>query len=427
MGPDIELKVKTRLAQEALSPPRGGTGTTNYIRLVTKGRRTGLPHIVELRFALIGGSFYVVAGNRKSDWVQNLLLGKDGTIRLGDRLFAASAALATEDERRKTLAEYKRKYGSTLVRRWYGVAEACLRLTPEGPPTIRGGGTGEFEAKTTLLDWRRSGGDYYSDVAAAFDSASDEYDFTIGRNFINTWIRRRSLEILRHYSRPNDQAVEIGCGTGAEALQVARFVSQLVATDVSQKMIALVKAKVRARGLEGKVIPLGLSAAEISRAAGAVENGTFGFAYSLNGALNCEPRMAQFVRSLHDVLAPGGYFVCSVRNTICLSEVVSHAAVLQFDRMNPRKRQPIMVSVGGLDIPSMYYSPKTFMRFFLPLFRVRKVIALPGLLPPAYLSDYFLSLGGMTSVLEKAEGILSSHFPLNRLGDQTLFVFQRNP
>jgi hypothetical protein len=84
-----------------------------------------------------------------------------------------------------------------------------------------------------------------------------------------------------------------------------------------------------------------------------------------------------------------------------------------------------MVSVGGMDIPSCYYSPSRFANLFRPQFRVKKIIGLPAFLPPAYLSDYYLRTGKARLIPEKLELILGNRFPFNRLGDQTLFVFQR--
>jgi hypothetical protein len=92
--------------------------------------------------------------------------------------------------------------------------------------------------------------------------------------------------------------------------------------------------------------------------------------------------------------------------------------------MAPRKRQPVMVSVGGLDIPALYYSPATFAGFFQPKFRLLRVIGLPAFLPPAYLSDYYVKFKKVGYVLERLEHTLGDRFPFNRLGDQTLFVFQ---
>jgi hypothetical protein len=189
-------------------------------------------------------------------------------------------------------------------------------------------------------------------------------------------------------------------------------------------MIEIVRKKIQARSEFGKVIPIRLRAADIDQV-GVILNGDKAqAAYSFNGALNCEPDLASFVAGLASVLVPGAYFACSVRNSLCLGEVLSHAATLQFERMAPRKRQPVMVSVGGLDIPAFYYSPLRFAAFFQPKFRLLRVIGLPAFLPPAYLSDYYVKFKKVGYVLERLEHTLGGRFPFNRLGDQTLFVFQ---
>jgi deazaflavin-dependent oxidoreductase (nitroreductase family) len=415
------MRVQTSSRLDAPGLEKGG-----FIRLTTRGRKTGLPHTVRLRYVQMGDSIYVLAGSNNSDWVLNALDEHRGTIRAGDTLLDVSAELAGKAELDSVLELFRRKFGSQISDGWYGKSKTCLHLSPIGSPRKRGAPSSELKTKMSLRDWRRTGADYYADVASAFDSASEEYDFTIRNNFINTWIRRRSIEVLSRYIRPDDYLLEIGCGTGAEALEVSKKVQGLVALDVSQGMIDLLSAKVKAKHREGKVIPLKLAASELPRAKEFFGGHKIRVAYSFNGALNCEPRIHRFVSQLSDVLEPRGIFVCSIRNTLCLTEAISHALALQFDRMSPRKHQPVMVSVGGRDIPSAYYPPGTFSDFFKPRFKVKEVIALPGLLPPAYLNDYYLRLRRFTSVLERLDSALSGRFPLSRFGDQTLFVFENS-
>ncbi len=414
----------TQRAEEPLARP--SNVDAEFIRFSTRGRVTGLPHIVQLRFAWRDGSFNVVSGGTRSDWVLNAVGRRRGVVRLGELLYEVSVEQVHGQELMRILERFRSKYGGRVVDRWYAGAGTALRLTPLASPVRRGSASGESDTKSSLAQWREERKDYYGDVAAAFDSASEEYDYTIGHNFINTWIRRRSIQVLMRRVRPDDFLVEIGAGTGAEAIEIAKHVRGLLAIDISQSMVDLMAAKVKARHLEGKVLPIRLAASELREVRSLLKEKKVRVAYSFNGALNCEPRIGEFVTGLADLLEPDGIFVCSVRNTLCMSEALSHAAVFQFDRMSPRKRQPIMVSVGGKDIPSTYYSPHDFAAKFKPYFKVKEAIALPGLLPPAYLNDYYLKLGGMSSVIEHLDRALSGLFPLNRYGDQTLFVFRRS-
>ncbi len=397
-----------------------------FIRFSTRGRVTGLPHIVQLRFVWRDGSFWVVPGRAKSDWVMNATVNRHGVVRLGELLYDVSAEPADGQETRRVLAEFRSKYGGALVDRWYAETGSPLRLAPTSPPSKRGSAGGEQDTKITLADWRKVGTDYYGAVATAFDSASEEYDFTISHNYINTWIRRRSVKVLLDRVRPDDFLLEVGAGTGAEEMEIAKHVHGLIAIDISQSMVDLLSAKVRARRLTGKVFPIRAAASDLTDVRSLLGGSKVRVAYSFNGALNCEPKVRQFVEGLAGIVERDGLFICSVRNTFCLTEAISHLAVLQFDRMNPRKHQPVMVSVGGKDIPSTYYTPEDFARVFRSHFNVEEMIAIPGLLPPAYLNDYFLRLRNLTSLVEQMDRVFSGRFPLNRFGDQTLFVFRKS-
>jgi SAM-dependent methyltransferase len=336
-----------------------------------------------------------------------------------------TAKPATLQEKVATLEAFKTKYGSRVVRDWYSNPQSCVRLIPECPPTRRGAIKGEGEATTTYSEWVSRNTDYYQGIADAFDSASEEYDFTISRNYINTWIRKRSISELLRVTTPKSTALEIGCGTGAETIEISRYVSRIIATDISERMIAILSKKIAARGLSDRIIPMRVRATDIACATEQFENEMVDVAYSFNGALNCEPELESFVRGLASILTPGGYFVCSIRNSFCLGEALSHAAVLQFEKMAPRKKQPVMVSVGGMDIPAFYYSPETFSGFFSRNFELKKLFGLPAFLPPAYLSDYCVKFKKATFALEIFERVLAGYFPFNRMGDQSLFVFQK--
>ncbi len=402
----------------------GPAKSENTIKIITEGRVSKLPHIVQVRFILRDGSFFVLGGARRSDWVLNTLKSGVAKVRVRGLVYNAVAAEATDEEKNSVFDAFVSKYGSRVVTDWYPRSGVCLRLTPEGPPTQRGAVKGEGQATSTYSEWLVQNKEYYRGISEAFDSASEEYDFTISHNYINTWIRKRSISELLSVVKPDDTLVEIGCGTGAEAIEVSKYVSRIIATDISERMIEILRKKIQAKNLLGKIIPLQTRAADIRKASDVVEGSKIEAAYSFNGALNCEPDLDQFVEGLSRVLAPGGYFVCSVRNSFCLGEALSHAAVLQFDRMTPRKKQPVMVSVGGMDIPAFYYPPAAFAEFFAARFTLRKIIGLPAFLPPAYLSDYYVKFKNVASVLEKFELVLGDHFPFNRFGDQTLFIFQ---
>jgi ubiquinone/menaquinone biosynthesis C-methylase UbiE len=393
------------------------------LKLLTAGRRSGLPHVVELRFARSEEAFFVLAGDRSSDWTLNALAGAS-RVRVGQMIYPVFVSKATPQEHARTLRQFLSRYGNRIVDTWYARAELCLKLHPSGPPTQRNTVRGEMDAKLDFASWKSVGNNYYATVQEAFDSASEEYDFTISHNFINTWIRKKSINELLRLVKPDDVLLEIGCGTGAESIQISKSVRQIIATDISQGMLKLLRQKINAKKLEN-ILPVQARAASISSIAPLFDGGKVRIVYSFNGALNLEPHIDKFPQELSKVVDRGGYFVCSVRNIFCLSETIAHAAVLQVDKITPRREQPTMVSVGGIDIPAFYYSTTFMSKLFRPYFRLRKLVGLPAFLPPAYLNDYCIRFRPITSLLERLETNLAERFPFNRLSDQTLFVFQR--
>jgi ubiquinone/menaquinone biosynthesis C-methylase UbiE len=393
------------------------------LKLLTAGRRTSLPHIVELRFVRFEDAFFVFAGDSSSDWVLNALGGAP-RVRVGKSVYPVFVCKATPQEQARSFRQFVRRYGARIVDNWYARADLCLKLYPTGPPTQRNAVRGEMDTKLDFESWKSAGNSYFSTVQEAFDSASEEYDFTISHNFINTWIRKRSINELLPLVKPDDVLLEIGCGTGAEAIQISKRVRQIIATDISQGMLNLLRRKISAKKLES-IVPVQARAAKISSIAPLLDGGKVRIAYSFNGALNLEPDIEKFPLELSKVVDKGGYFVCSVRNILCLSETIAHAAVFQLDKIAPRRKQPTMVSVGGIDVPAFYYSTKFMSRLFGPYFKLKKLVGLPAFLPPAYLNDYCIRFRPVTSLLEKLETVLADRFPFNRLSDQTLFVFQR--
>lgn len=61
-------------------------GDADYCYLTTTGRVSGEPRTIEIWFALVGDSAYLLAGGRdQSDWVKNARANSSVRLRIGDR------------------------------------------------------------------------------------------------------------------------------------------------------------------------------------------------------------------------------------------------------------------------------------------------------------------------------------------------------
>jgi ubiquinone/menaquinone biosynthesis C-methylase UbiE len=143
----------------------------------------------------------------------------------------------------------------------------------------------------------------YSKTANAFTEASQSYDSKISGNFINMAIRNVELDILIRYSSDRTSILEIGCGTGQEALKFISSTGKNVeAIDISPGMVDLAISKMEKHGVKDRFAARVMPARDI-----ALIQKKFDLIYSFNGALNTEPEISHFFNSLagateHDAL-----------------------------------------------------------------------------------------------------------------------------
>jgi SAM-dependent methyltransferase len=272
-------------------------------------------------------------------------------------------------------------------------------------------------------------GSHYEQVARAFDRAAQDYDEAYQDNRLMAWLRAESLVALRATYPPGSYLLEVGCGTGEEALALSQLGYRIVATDVSPTMIEVARTKAHAAGAEGvtwRVLPAG-QLAELTRDYG---RGTFDGAVSSFGALNCEPALAPVAAALADLLRPGAVLACSVMNRWCAWEMawgLLHIRPGQaFRRLGKGWVEAGLASPEGrLSVPTQYYSPRTFARAFAPHFLLQSVRGLPVLLPPPYLDHLVERHPALMALLAPVERRLRDRFPFHSLGDHFLVTMDR--
>lgn len=270
---------------------------------------------------------------------------------------------------------------------------------------------------------------YYVQVSRAFDQAARNYDALYQTNPIMAWMRAESLATLQDTFAPGSRLLEIGCGTGDEALALGRAGYRIVATDISPAMVEAARTKARA-GDAHEVTWLTLPAGRLADLAGDYGPGSFDGAYASFGALNCEPDLAPVAAALERLLRPGAVLVCSVMNRWCTWEIGWGLFHLRPGRAFRRLGRGsidagLASSEGRLSVPTRYYSPRGFARLFEPHFRARQVRGLPVFLPPPYLAHLFDRHPALFGRLGGIEHLLAHRYPFRCLGDHTLLVMVR--
>lgn len=120
----------------------------------------------------------------------------------------------------------------------------------------------------------------------------------------------RKLAATQALMQPNMQVLEFGCGTGSTALEHAPHVAHIVATDVSNAMIAIGREKAEQGGIDN------VSFMQTSVEDFDAPDSSYDMVLVLN-LLHLLPDRTAALDKIQRLLKPGGLFVSS---TVCLAD-----------------------------------------------------------------------------------------------------------
>lgn len=253
-------------------------------------------------------------------------------------------------------------------------------------------------------------------AAAAFDAEAAVYDERFGRNAVGRVFRGVFQARLAALFAPGTRVLEIGCGTGEDALFLAARGMRVHATDVAAGMLARARAKAEARGWGAAQVSFEMRAAEHLEG---LDGAPFDGAYSDFGALNCVD-LAACGRGLRAVLRPGAPVLFSVMGAHPLPAWLVHAL-----RGRGRPRGGRTPRVGGLDVPTHYPSARRFQRALGPGFVWSRVSALGVLVPDPHFAPWLERRPRLLALLGAMEDRVRAWPLLRALGDHLLHEGRR--
>jgi 2-polyprenyl-3-methyl-5-hydroxy-6-metoxy-1,4-benzoquinol methylase len=142
--------------------------------------------------------------------------------------------------------------------------------------------------------------------ASFWDGKADQY-FEQPIKFPKLY--EKKLALTQAYLRPEDRVFEFGCGTGGTALRHAGHVREVVATDISERMIEIAWREAEQAGVSN----VHFEAVSIEDY---VPKAPFNMVLGLNILHLVKDRKAAIDKA-YAMLEPGGYFATS---TVCLSD-----------------------------------------------------------------------------------------------------------
>ena len=324
--------------------------------------------------------------------------------RIGNQAFVGNASPVDDRStlQQVVLPQYVRQFGVERASRWFGPHVGCLALSEatEEPS-------------------------YYKQVEALFDQAARDYDRTVESDRLNLHLRRVSSEILRHLFPSGSRVLEIGCGTGLETIPLAKAGVNVLAVDLSAKMLAELDGKARAASIDDRVVTRKGSVGELRSIVSDLAPGSFDGAFSHFGALNCEPNLDGLPATLHRLVKANGRISLGVLNRTSLAEMVRFAAGMRPRRALARLHATLPVAQSQFGVLVFPHGPGQVRRLFWPFFAAEKAIGVSVLLPPAHLGRRLLRHPELLSLLEAVDHSVARRPLFRYLGDYFLMQMVR--
>lgn len=258
----------------------------------------------------------------------------------------------------------------------------------------------------------------------AFDALAPAFDASFS-GWTSVAAQRRAVRRALLAAFPKDaRLLELGGGTGEDALFLAAEGRRVHLTDGSPGMVARTRAKAAAAGVLDLVTAETVTLEEFEGWARARSGTRFSGAFSNFAALNCVPEHASVARGLARVLPKGARALlvvfgpaCPLETLVLLARGRSGAA---FRRL---RRGPAPARVAGETFSVTYPSPRALAREFAPFFRLRGARGIGVFVPPSSAEPWISSHPRLLGAGEALDRLASR--PLALLADHILLDFER--
>ncbi len=258
---------------------------------------------------------------------------------------------------------------------------------------------------------------------AAFDSMAADYDPL----FVETKLGRQLREIVWNRLKENITAdryiLELNCGTGEDAVWLAKQGCRVVATDVSQGMLAAASRKVEHFNLRNKV---DLHFLDLANPSLEMEDVRFDGAFSNFGGLNCVQNLEPIAFYLAEHIQKGGRVMLVIMGRWCLWEIFWHLLHGQgrtaFRRFS---RDGVDVKLKADTLRVWYPAVQDVHRQLEKSFVIKKLTGLGVFLPPTYLEEFISKHPFLWKLLTRLEYLLAGSFPFKYFADHLIFEYER--
>ena len=256
----------------------------------------------------------------------------------------------------------------------------------------------------------------------AFDAAAPVYDAASEHLQGIQRMRSTTSRLYLQYFPRGSRLLEINCGTGNDAITLAKHGMSILATDLSSSMLEETQKKIRAEALQLSIQTKQLSFDHLGELRGDVFDG----AYSNLGGINCADSLPSLAADLGALVKPGGFFIATVMPPFCLWESASFLFRFQIRQAFRRQsRYGTLANLHGGEVRTYYHSPRAFRGIFAPFFDHVMTLGMAVFTPPPNFTRAYATIRSGLRLLEALDDVLAGIPPFRSIGDHYVIVLRR--
>ena len=255
-------------------------------------------------------------------------------------------------------------------------------------------------------------------IREAFSRHALDYDEHFSLLETAQAMRRTVWEVAERTFPRGTRLLELGCGTGEDAVHFAHCGYRVTAIDIAPGMVAKLRSKSEALKIR-ESIDARVSSIEDFEPAGAAYDGLF----SNFGAVNCVRSLSSLRRIAARGLKPGAPVLLVTMGRFYPLETLVFLLRGEARRAFVRLQREPRADVAGVAVPFAYYSPRQLRQALGEEFSLEQVCGLRSLLPSPPLEHVgrFLPM----RVLRPLDRFLTTFGPTASFADHYISVWRR--
>jgi ubiquinone/menaquinone biosynthesis C-methylase UbiE len=257
-------------------------------------------------------------------------------------------------------------------------------------------------------------------MKASFDKAATTYDQSFTNTLIGKLQRNLVYKIVLKHLQNTNNILEINCGTGEDAIWLAKKGFGVTATDISTEMISIAESK---RNVEN----LNFIQADINTISEQFSDKNFDLIFSNFGGLNClsKSELDNFISNSTNILSEKGKLILVIMPKNTLWEQLYFMLKGKFKSAFRRKKAKAIANVDGENVLTYYYNPKDVVSLSNTNFELIETKPIGFFIPPSYLEPFFKNKKKLLNSLNWLESKFKDCSFLSKYADHYILILQK--